>query len=96
MCVRVHGVAAGTVPQAGFKPTFPRFSLMKSSGREGEQRGCGVTEGEMWGHKKREKSGGSRGQRFYTKPKTKNRRAGTWGKDRRYVLCLVRTSCPQC
>lgn len=53
VCVCVYRVAAGTVPQAGFKPTFPRFSLMKSSGREETER-VWDNGGETWGHKKRE------------------------------------------
>lgn len=80
ICIRVE-VAAGTVPQAGFKPTFPRFSLMKSSGRERGNRG----RGEMWKHKK-ERNLAEVGARGFT-PKTKNRRA--WYVRGGLVVCAL-------
>lgn len=71
VCARV---AAGRVPQAGFKPSFPR--LPNEELWERGNRGWGV-KGECGGIKERERNlegGGSKG--FTPKAKTKTRRAG--------------------
>lgn len=68
MCIRV---AAGIVPQAGFKPSFPRLPNEELWERGNRGRG---QKGGLWGYKGKGKTFlGRRGQRFYTKSENKEK-----------------------